>query len=43
MNKGDKAATAELTSGVIGKHAIYFEFVSDSSSVIAEFDSFTFD
>ena len=43
MNKGDKAATANLTSGIIGKRAIYFEFLSDSKNVIAEFDSFTFD
>ena len=43
LNKGDKTASANLTSGVVGKHAIYFEFLSDSSNVIAEFDSFTFD
>ena len=43
MKKGDKTATTALTSGVIGKHAVYYEFISDSSSVIAEFDSFTFD
>ena len=43
MKKGDKTATTQLSSGVIGKHAVYYEFTSDSSSVIAEFDSFTFD
>jgi len=43
MKKGDKTATAELTSGVVGKHAIYFEFLSPSKNVIAEFDKFTFD
>ena len=43
MNKGDKNATAELTSSVIGKHAVYFEFLSDSKNIIAEFDTFTFD
>lgn len=43
MKKGDKVATAPVTAGVIGKHAIYFDFTSDSKNVIAEFDSFTFD
>ena len=35
--------TADLLSGVIGKHAVYFEFTSDNEDEIAEFDSFTFD
>ncbi len=43
MKKGDITATAKITSGVIGKRAIYFDFTSDSKNVIAEFDSFTFD
>ena len=43
MKKGDKTATAPLASGVIGKHALYFEFLSDSKEIIAEFDKFTFD
>lgn len=43
MKKGDSSATAKITSGVIGKRAIYFDFTSDSKNVIAEFDSFTFD
>lgn len=43
MKKGDSTATAKITSGVIGKRAIYFDFTSDSKNVIAEFDSFTFD
>jgi hypothetical protein len=43
MKKGDKTATAKLSSSVIGKRAVYFEFVSNNSGVIAEFDSFTFD
>ena len=43
MEKGDKFGKAELTSGIIGKHAVYFEFLSDSKNVIAEFDTFTFD
>ena len=43
MKKGDKSATSALTSGVIGKHAVYFEFLSSSKAVIAEFNKFTFD
>ncbi|MBO4319603.1 MAG: hypothetical protein J5857_03950 [Treponema sp.] len=43
MEKGDKFGKAELTSSVIGKRAVYFEFLSDSKNVIAEFDTFTFD
>ncbi|MBP5793896.1 MAG: hypothetical protein J6W46_09685, partial [Spirochaetaceae bacterium] len=43
LEKGDKFGKADLTSSVIGKHAIYFEFLSDSKNVIAEFDTFTFD
>ena len=43
MKKGDKTATAKLSASVIGKRAIYFEFISSNSGVIAEFDTFTFD
>ena len=43
MKKGEKSATAQLSCGVIGKHAVYFEFLSDSKEIIAEFDKFTFD
>ncbi|MBR4179137.1 MAG: hypothetical protein IKR45_00405, partial [Treponema sp.] len=43
MKKGDKTATAKLSDSVIGKRAVYFEFLSDNSGVIAEFDKFTFD
>lgn len=35
--------TAALNCGVIGRHAVYFEFISDEEGVIAEFDRFTFD
>ena len=34
--------SAALTSGVIGKHAAYFEFLSDETGEIASFDRFTF-
>lgn len=43
MKKGDKTATAEITSGLVGKRAVYFEFLSESKNVIAEFSTFTFD
>ena len=35
--------TVELSSGVIGKHAVYFEFISKEGGVVASFDRFTFD
>ncbi len=34
--------SAELYFGVIGKHAVYFEFISDEKGAAAEFDRFTF-
>ena len=34
--------TATLTTGVVGKHAAYFEFLSDADGEIASFDRFTF-
>ena len=36
-------ATAETTTGVIGKHAVYFEFISDDAEETFIFDRFTFD
>ncbi|MBR5712275.1 MAG: family 43 glycosylhydrolase [Lachnospiraceae bacterium] len=35
--------TAALTAGVIGRHAVYFEFRSEAEGAIASFDRFTFD
>ena len=35
--------TIAITAGVIGKHAVYFEFRSDVEGAIAAFDRFTFD
>ena len=43
MSKGETERTADITSGIVGKHAIYFEFLSDSADSIAEFVRFTFD
>ncbi|WP_051656440.1 family 43 glycosylhydrolase [Butyrivibrio sp. AE3004] len=36
-------ATAKITTGVIGKHAVYFEFISDDPEETCIFDRFTFD
>ena len=36
------AREAALTTGVVGKHAVYFEFLSDADGEIASFDRFTF-
>jgi Glycosyl hydrolases family 43./Carbohydrate binding module (family 6). len=35
--------TAALTAGVVGKHAVYFEFLSAEPGEIASFNRFTFD
>ena len=35
--------TADLNTGVIGKHAVYFEFISDDPEEDHIFDRFTFD
>lgn len=42
MKKGDKKAEASVNN-LVGKHAVYFEFLSESKNIIAEFDTFTFD
>ncbi|MCR4642321.1 MAG: family 43 glycosylhydrolase [Lachnospiraceae bacterium] len=39
----EKELTAELACGVIGKHAVYFEFRSDAPEESYIFDRFTFD
>ena len=41
FNKTDTTNTQTLDSGIIGKHAIYFEFILEEGTV--EFDKFTFD
>ncbi len=43
LKAGETSASANLTTGVIGKHAVYFEFRSDGEGVVAEFSRFTFD
>ena len=42
-SQGETKASAILSCGVIGKHAVYFEFISEETGVIASFDTFTFD
>ena len=43
LKKGEAEKSCTISSGVIGKHAVYFEFVSDSDGAVAEFSRFTFD
>ncbi len=38
-----KELTFDLTSGVVGKHAVYFEFVSEDKEDTYTFDRFSFD
>jgi hypothetical protein len=38
-----KELTAKLNTGVVGKHAVYFEFLSDDQEESYSFDRFTFD
>ena len=42
FSEEDHEKSAALTAGVIGKHAVYFEFLSDETGEIASFDRFTF-
>ena len=34
--------TAQLDTGVVGRHAVYFEFLTDAGGIAASFDRFTF-
>ena len=40
LDEGSSTLNAPLTAGIVGKHAVYFEF---SGGGEAEFDCFTFD
>ena len=40
---GEHTLTASLTTGVIGKHAVYFAFASETDGPVISFDRFTFD
>lgn len=35
--------TSPVTAGIVGRHAVYFEFICDEEGAVAEFDRFTFD
>lgn len=43
FNGDEKEKTDVVTSGIIGKHAVYFEFLSEDENAIFTFDRFTFD
>ena len=43
MKKGSSDFKTGITGGVIGKHAVYFEFISEADGIIADFYNFTFD
>ena len=38
-----KEMTVDLNTGIIGKHAVYFEFVSEDTEMSYSFDRFSFD
>lgn len=40
---GVHTVTSDLTTGVIGKHAVYFAFASETEGPVVSFDRFTFD
>jgi len=40
--KGETQTEVALQSGIIGKHAVYFEFIGAQEDTIAAFDKFTF-
>lgn len=41
--EGVEEVTATMNAGIVGKHAVYFEFLSKEEGEVAEFDRFTFD
>lgn len=43
LKKGETEMTAAIECGVVGKHAVYFEFLAEQGKPAAEFDWFTFD
>ena len=43
ISEKSTAFTADLTAGIIGRHAVYFEFLSERGEATAEFVDFTFD
>lgn len=43
FSKSEVSKTLDLSAPIIGKHAVYFEFISKKDGVIGGFDKFTFD
>ncbi len=43
FNGKQKESSSKLTCGVIGKHAVYFEFLMEDENETCSFDRFTFD
>lgn len=43
ISSSEDTLTLKINAGVIGKHAVYFEFLSEETGVVAKFDRFTFD
>ncbi|MCR5476858.1 MAG: family 43 glycosylhydrolase [Lachnospiraceae bacterium] len=43
LDGGKREASAQVTAGIVGKHAIYFEFLSEDPEREFAFDRFTFD
>ena len=43
LDESGNEGTAMLNTGVVGKHAVYFEFVSDRTEEAYSFDKFSFD
>ena len=42
FNENQKELETALDFGIVGRHAVYFEFLSDEEGEIAEFDRFSF-
>ena len=42
LNENQKELETALDFGIVGRHAVYFEFLSDEAGGIAEFDRFSF-
>ena len=42
FNENQKELETALDFGIVGRHAVYFEFLSDEAGGIAEFDRFSF-
>ena len=43
FDENKSESRTELDFGIIGKHAVYFEFLSEEAGTVAEFDCFSFE